>query len=37
MIHKDNQLKTQRIEGIGIGSLYFGAAFSGWGMQLEFM
>ena len=29
MIHKHNQLKTQRIEGIGIGSLYFGAAVSG--------
>jgi hypothetical protein len=29
MIHKDNQLKTQRIEGIGIGFLYIGAAVSG--------
>ena len=29
MIHKDNQLKTQRIEGIGIDFVYFGAAVSG--------
>ena len=34
MIHKDNQLKTQRIEGIGIGSLYFGAAVSGQGIAI---
>ena len=34
MIYKDNQLKTQRIEGIGIGSLYFGAAISGQGIAI---
>ena len=34
MIHKDNQLKTQRIEGIGIGFLYFGAAISGQGIAI---
>ena len=34
MIHKENQLKTQRIEGIGIGSLYFGAAVSGQGIAI---
>ena len=34
MIHKDNQLKTQRIEGIDIGFLYFGAAVSGQGIAI---
>ena len=34
MIYKDNQLKTQRIEGIGIGFLYFGAAISGQGIAI---
>ena len=34
MIYKDNQLKTQRIEGIGIGSLYFGVAVSGQGIAI---
>ena len=34
MIHKENQLKTQRIEGIGIGFLYVGAAVSGQGIAI---
>ena len=34
MIHKHNQLKTQRIEGIDIGFLYFGAAVSGQGIAI---
>ena len=34
MIYKDNQLKTQRIEGIGIGFVYVGVAVSGQGIAI---